>query len=146
MKSRLAVAASRQRSARRHAEGAEWPLRAAQRSRLAVSVRKFVHALTGTPWSDRWPVGAAGANAAMESFFSLLQKNVLNRQTWATPRGAPDRDRDLDRKDVSPTPSTGGPGRLTPVEYELIMTTTPPRRPNPNCHPFVQQTRCKPRQ
>lgn len=29
-------------------------------------------------------VGAAGDNAAMESFFSLLQKNVLNRRTWAT--------------------------------------------------------------
>jgi len=29
-------------------------------------------------------VGAAGDNAAMESFFSLLQKNVLNRRTWET--------------------------------------------------------------
>ena len=29
-------------------------------------------------------VGAAGDNAAMESFFSLLQKNVLNRRVWAT--------------------------------------------------------------
>ena len=29
-------------------------------------------------------VGAAGANAAMESFFSLLQNNVLNNQRWET--------------------------------------------------------------
>lgn len=29
-------------------------------------------------------VGAAGDNAAMESFFSLLQKNVLDRRQWAT--------------------------------------------------------------
>jgi putative transposase len=29
-------------------------------------------------------VGSAGDNAAMESFFSLLQNNVLNRQHWAT--------------------------------------------------------------
>ncbi len=29
-------------------------------------------------------VGAAADNAAMESFFSLLQKNVLNRRHWAT--------------------------------------------------------------
>ena len=29
-------------------------------------------------------VGAAGDNAAMESFFSLLQKNVLNRRSWDT--------------------------------------------------------------
>ena len=29
-------------------------------------------------------VGAAGDNAAMESFFSLLQKNVLDRRRWTT--------------------------------------------------------------
>ena len=29
-------------------------------------------------------VGACGDNAAMESFFSLLQKNVLDRRRWAT--------------------------------------------------------------
>jgi transposase InsO family protein len=31
----------------------------------------------GTSW-------ACGDNAAMESFFALLQKDVLNRQTWDT--------------------------------------------------------------
>ena len=29
-------------------------------------------------------VGACGDNTAMESFFALLQKNVLDRQRWAT--------------------------------------------------------------
>ncbi|MBG6216119.1 transposase InsO family protein [Arthrobacter sp. CAN_A6] len=29
-------------------------------------------------------VRACGDNAAMESFFSLLQKNVLDRQRWST--------------------------------------------------------------
>lgn len=29
-------------------------------------------------------VGAAGGNAAMESFFSLLQRNVLDRRRWDT--------------------------------------------------------------
>lgn len=29
-------------------------------------------------------VGSAGDNAAMESFFALLQRNVLDRQAWAT--------------------------------------------------------------
>ena len=29
-------------------------------------------------------VGACGDNAAMESFFSLLQKNVLNQRRWET--------------------------------------------------------------
>ena len=38
------------------------------------------HDLVGS--MDR--VGAAGDNAAMESFFALLQKNVLDRRAWAT--------------------------------------------------------------
>lgn len=66
-------------------------------------------------------VGAAGDNAAMESFFSLLQKNVLNRRAWASrdelrmaiviwiERTYHRRRRQL------------GLGRLTPVEYETIM-------------------------
>jgi transposase InsO family protein len=29
-------------------------------------------------------VGAAGDNAAMESFFALLQKNILDRRVWAS--------------------------------------------------------------
>jgi len=29
-------------------------------------------------------VASAGDNAAMESFFALLQKNVLDRHRWAT--------------------------------------------------------------
>jgi len=29
-------------------------------------------------------VGSAADNAAMESFFALFQKNVLNQRTWAT--------------------------------------------------------------
>ena len=68
-------------------------------------------------------VGAASDNAAMESFFSLLQKNVLNRRTWATREELRiaivtwiertyHRRRRQDRL-----------GRLTPIEFETIMTT-----------------------
>jgi transposase InsO family protein len=68
-------------------------------------------------------VGAAGDNAAMESFFALLQNNVLNRRAWAT------RDelrtaiviwieRTYHRRRRQATL-----GRLTPIEYEAIMTT-----------------------
>ncbi len=68
-------------------------------------------------------VGAAGDNAAMESFFSLLQKNVLNRQRWDTRQELRiaiitwiertyHRRRRQDRL-----------GRLTPIEYETIMNT-----------------------
>ena len=52
-------------------------------------------------------VGTCADNAAMESFFSLLQKNVLDRQPLDHPRGTPPRDRHLDRKDLPPsTPTT----------------------------------------
>src|SRR5699024_239438 len=45
--------------------------------------RKFVHALNRHHLiGSMGQVGAAGDNAAMESFFSLLQKNVLDRKRW----------------------------------------------------------------
>ncbi len=66
-------------------------------------------------------VGACSDNAAMESFFSLLQKNVLDRHSWATRRqlrlaivkwieGTYHRKRRQRRL-----------GKLTPVEFEAIM-------------------------
>ncbi|MGY1982407.1 IS3 family transposase, partial [Nocardia gipuzkoensis] len=62
-------------------------------------------------------------NAAMESFFALLQKNVLDRRSWAT-RG------ELRIAIVTWIERTyhrrrrqSRLGRLTPVEYEAIMTT-----------------------
>lgn len=66
-------------------------------------------------------VGAAGDNAAMESFFALLQKNVFDRKSWATRRelrlavvawveGKYHRKRRQRRL-----------GKLTPVEFEAIM-------------------------
>jgi putative transposase len=69
-------------------------------------------------------VGSAADNAAMESFFSLLQRNVLGRHRWAT------RDElriaivtwmnalTTDEGDKPPL------GRLTPIEWETIMTNT----------------------
>jgi transposase InsO family protein len=67
-------------------------------------------------------VGSAGDNAAMESFFALLQKNVLDRRRWDTRdelriaivtwiERTYHRRRRQDRL-----------GRLTPIEYELIMS------------------------
>ncbi len=69
-------------------------------------------------------VGSSGDNAAMESFFALLQKNVLNRRSWTT------RDqlriamvtrieRTNHRRQRQPRL-----GRLTPIEFETIMSTT----------------------
>ena len=47
---------------------------------------KFVRRCCAAPASsDRWvAVGTCADNAAMESFFALLQKNVLDRQRWQT--------------------------------------------------------------
>lgn len=66
-------------------------------------------------------VGAAGDNAAMESFFSLLQKNVLDRKRWRT--------RDELRiaiitwieRTYHRRRRQARLGRLTPIEYETIM-------------------------
>src|SRR5699024_4094914 len=47
--------------------------------------RKFVHALNRHHLiGSMGKVGAAGDKAAMESFFALLQKNVLDRKRWRT--------------------------------------------------------------
>ena len=71
-------------------------------------------------------VGSAGDNAAMESFFALLQKNVLNRRrSWPT--------RDALRIEIVTwiertyhhRRRQSSLGRLTPVEYETIMTPQP---------------------
>ncbi|MGO1565928.1 MAG: integrase core domain-containing protein, partial [Brevibacterium aurantiacum] len=66
-------------------------------------------------------VGAAGDNAAMESFFALLQKNVLDRRRWAT--------RDQLRiaivtwieRTYHRRRRQARLGRLTPIEYEAII-------------------------
>ena len=66
-------------------------------------------------------VGTCADNAAMESFFSLLQKNVLNRRRWAT-RG------ELRLAIVTWIETTyhrrrrqDTLGRLTPVEFETLL-------------------------
>jgi putative transposase len=47
--------------------------------------RQFVHALSHNGLrGSMGRVGACGDNAAMESFFALLQRNVLDRQRWST--------------------------------------------------------------
>jgi putative transposase len=65
-------------------------------------------------------VAAAGDNAAMESFFSLLQKNVLNTQRWDTRE-------ELRLAIVSWIETKYNRrrrqrtlGKLTPVEFEMI--------------------------
>ena len=69
-------------------------------------------------------VGACADNAAMESFFSLLQKNVLNRRRWmsrqqlrlAITTWIENTYHRRRRQDTL--------GRLTPIEFEIRQQAT----------------------
>ena len=126
MKSRIAVAALDNAVARRNAEGVDIAGCVLHTDRGSqFRSRKLVHQLNRHHMTGSMGrIGAAGDNAAMESFFSLLQKNVLNRRSWETRE-------DLRIAIVTWIERTyhrrrrqDALGRLTPVEYELIMTPT----------------------
>ena len=80
-------------------------------------------------------VGSAGDNAAMESFWSLLQTNVLNQRRWRTRQELRLAivvwiERKYHRR--CPQDSLGG---LTPIDYEATITTSRgPRGLDQNCH------------
>jgi putative transposase len=85
--------------------------------------RKFVralhrHAMVGSMGQ----VGAAGDNAAMESFFALLQKNVLDRRSWDTRQELRIAIVTWIERTYHRRRRQDALGRLTPVEYETIMT------------------------
>ncbi|GAA2533123.1 hypothetical protein GCM10010201_35790 [Pilimelia columellifera subsp. columellifera] len=85
--------------------------------------RKFVaalhrHRLLGSMGR----VGAAGDNAAMESFFGLLQNNVLNRRTWTTREQLRIAIVTWIERTYHRRRRQRPLGRLTPIEYETIMT------------------------
>ena len=123
MKARLVVAAIEMATARRgdvagcilHSDrGSQFRARKVQR---ALTKHRMVGSMG--------QVGSAGDNAAMESFFALLQRNVLDRRSWTT--------RDelriaivtwIERTYHHRRKQTAL-GRLTPAEYELIMTPQP---------------------
>ncbi len=86
--------------------------------------RKFVHALgCHAMVGSMGRVGAAGDNAAMESFFSLLQKYVLNRRRWDTREQLRIAIVTWIERTYHRRRRQAGLGRLTPNEYEAIMTT-----------------------
>ena len=119
MKARLAVSALDNAVARRgdvagcilHSDrGSQFRSRKQQRALTA-------HGMVGSMGQ----VGSAGDNAAMESFFALLQKNVLDRRRWDT------RD-ELRLAVVTWIERTYHRrrrqtrlGRLTPIEFETII-------------------------
>ena len=68
-------------------------------------------------------VASAGDNAAMESFFALLQKNVLDRHRWTTRQELRLAIITWIERTYHRRRRQAGLGRLTPIEYETIMTT-----------------------
>lgn len=122
MKKSLAVNALRNACARRNVSGTVVHSdRGSQfRSRAFVAELNH-HGLTGSMGR----IGACGDNAAMESFFALLQKNVLNQRRWRSRE-------QLRLAIVTWIEATYHRrrrqrrlGRLTPIEFETInMTAT----------------------
>jgi transposase InsO family protein len=68
-------------------------------------------------------VGACGDNAAMESFFSLLQKNVLDRQRWRTRDQLRSRIVNWIERTYHRRRRQRRLGRLTPIEFETVFHT-----------------------
>jgi putative transposase len=70
-------------------------------------------------------VASAGDNAAMESFFSLLQKNVLNRRRWRTRSELRYEIVHWIEHTYNRRRRQRALGRLTPAEFELAFTPQP---------------------
>jgi len=86
--------------------------------------RTFVNTLSanGLPGS-MGRVGACGDNAAMESFFALLQKNVLDQQRWTTRAELRLAIVTWIEKTYHRARRQRRLGRLTPIEFETINRT-----------------------
>ncbi|MCT3003229.1 IS3 family transposase [Propionibacterium freudenreichii] len=69
-------------------------------------------------------VGSSGDNAAMESFFALLQKNVLDRRSWTTREQLRIAMVTWIERTYHRRRRQARLGRLTPIEFETIMNTT----------------------
>jgi len=121
MTAELAVAALRNAVSLRNPEGTT--LHSDRGSQFRS--RKFVELLRETGITGSMGrVGACADNAAMESFFSLLQKNVLNKKRWQSRQ-------ELRLEIVTWIERTYHRrrrqrrlGRLTPIEFEIINTQT----------------------
>jgi putative transposase len=121
MKSRIAVDALNSAVARR-GEVAGCILHTDRGSQFRS--RKFVRALHHHDMvGSMGKVGAAGDNAAMESFFALLQKNVLDRRSWASRQELRIAIVTWIERTYHRRRRQDALGRLTPIEYETIMTT-----------------------
>ncbi len=122
MKSRLAVAALETAIARRgHVAGCVVHSdRGSQFRSRKFTAALHRHGLVGSMGQ----VGSAGDNAAMESFFSLLQKNVLNRRRWTTQDELRIAIVTWIERTYHRHRRQNALGKLTPTEYDIIMSQT----------------------
>jgi putative transposase len=117
MKASLAVAALRNAIARRDPVGTVVHSDRGSKFRSNAFVRTIKHnGLVGSMGR----VGACGDNAAMESFFALLQKNVLDRQRWNTREELRLAIITWIERTYHRRRRQRRLGRLTPVEYETL--------------------------
>ena len=118
MKASLAVAALRNATALRGCRGTVVHSDRGSQFRSAKFVRALREAgLVGSMGRT----GTCADNAAMESFFALLQKNVLDRKRWSTRE-------ELRLAIVTWIEATyhrrrrqRGLGKLTPIEFETVF-------------------------
>ena len=124
MKARLVVAAIEMAVARRGGDVAGCILHSDRGSQFrARKVHRVLarHRMVGSMGQ----VGSAGDNAAMESFFALLQKNVLDRRRWATRNELRIEIVTWIERTYHHRRRQARLGRLTPIEFETIMTPQP---------------------
>lgn len=87
--------------------------------------RKFLRVLTRHRLvGSMGRVASCGDNAAMESFFALLQKNVLDRHSWTTRQQLRIAIVTWIERTYHRRRRQAALGRLTPIEFEAIMNTT----------------------
>ena len=117
MKARLAVTALNSAIARRSPLGTVVHSDRGSQFRANAYVRALrANRLVGSMGR----VGACADNAAMESFFSLLQKNVLNRRRWATREQLRLAIITWIERTYHRRRRQRRLGRLTPIEYETL--------------------------
>jgi transposase InsO family protein len=118
MKASLAVAALR------NAVGLRSPVNTVVHSDRGSQFRsaKFVRLLRSSGLrGSMGRVGACADNAAMESFFSLLQKNVLNQQRWSSREELRLAITIWIERTYHRRRRQRGLGKLTPIEFETLF-------------------------
>ncbi|WP_125107154.1 IS3 family transposase [Gulosibacter massiliensis] len=87
--------------------------------------RKFLRALSRHHLvGSMGRVASCGDNAAMESFFALLQKNVLDRRSWTSREQLRIAIVTWIERTYHRRRRQAALGRLTPIEFEAFMNTT----------------------